>query len=54
MELLLIRRFLFSGDPNRGFVKTYFVTLFTLAVGFWSVIKGTGVTFSVETALPTR
>ncbi len=35
-------------------IKTLFVTVFTLAVGLWSVLRGLGVFFSVETVCPLR
>lgn len=43
----------FLGIPvSWGVVKTFFVTLFTLAIGLWSVLKGAGVTFTLQTACP--
>jgi hypothetical protein len=38
----------FLGFPvTWSFVKTHFVTIFTLGVGLWSVLKGTGELWSV-------
>lgn len=35
-----------------GLVKTFFVTLFTLGVGLWSVLKGAGLTFTLQSVCP--
>jgi hypothetical protein len=43
----------FLGFPvTWGFVKTYFLTLFTLGVGLWSVLKGSGVGFTLQSVCP--
>lgn len=43
----------FLGVPvSWGVVKTFFVTLFTLAVGLWSVLKGAGITFTMQSVCP--
>lgn len=45
----------FLGIPvTWGVVKTFFVTLFTLGVGLWSVLKGVGVFFTLQTVCPVR
>jgi hypothetical protein len=43
----------FLGVPvTWGLVKTLFVTLFTLGVGLWSILKGVGVFFTMQTVCP--
>ena len=37
-----------------GVVKTYFVTMFTLGVGLWSVLRGVGVGFSLQFCCPAK
>lgn len=45
----------FLGIPvTWGVVKTFFVTLFTLGVGLWSVLRGVGVFFTLQTVCPVR
>jgi hypothetical protein len=35
-------------------IKTLFVTLFTLGVGFWIVLRGVGITYTSQSVCPLR
>ncbi len=45
----------FLGFPvTWAVVKTFYVTLFTLGIGLWSVLRGVGVTFTLQSVCPLK